>query len=155
MTFVVRQIAAIETQPVRHAVLWPHKPTVASCVIPGDDAPSTLHFGAFAPSGSLVGVCSVFDERSGRFPNALPLSDRVVRLRVMGTLPSVRGKGAGEALIQTVLDAALKRGAAWVWCDAREVAFGFYLRLGFSFHSKVYNVPEIGTHRMMARRVET
>ena len=38
-------------------------------------------------------------------------------------------------------------------CDAREVAFPFYERMGFSFVSGRYEVPAIGPHRMMALKL--
>lgn len=101
----------------------------------------------------MVGVCSLFAQRSDRFPEAIPLNESVYRLRVMGTLPEVRGQGAGAALIASACAEARALGADWLWCDARQVAFGFYERMGFSFLSETYEVPEIGLHRMMARRL--
>ena len=46
-----------------------------------------------------------------------------------------------------------EQGAVWLWCDAREVAFPFYERMGFKFVSEGYHVPEIGPHRMMALKL--
>ena len=37
-----------------------------------------------------------------------------------------------------------------LWCDAREVAFGFYERMGFVFLNDTYDIPDIGPHRTMA-----
>jgi len=37
-----------------------------------------------------------------------------------------------------------------LWCDAREVAFGFYARMGFVFLNDTYDIPDIGPHRTMA-----
>jgi GNAT superfamily N-acetyltransferase len=95
----------------------------------------------------------MFDQRSDRYPSALPEDDVVRRLRVMGTSPEVRGQGAGAALIEAFCAEARLAGAQWVWCDAREVAFGFYERMGFDFRSDAYVVPKIGVHKMMARRL--
>ncbi|MGB1074685.1 MAG: GNAT family N-acetyltransferase [Flavobacteriales bacterium] len=153
MSFVVRKISAEATRPVRHQVLWPHQPAPEACIIENDDDESTRHFGVFLLDGTLVGVCSMFDQRSERYPLALPKDDIVRRLRVMGTLPEVRGQGAGAALIEAFCAEARLLGAHWVWCDAREVAFGFYERMGFTFRSDAYVVPKIGRHKMMARRL--
>ena len=51
----VRRIPSAETRPVRHRVLWPHRPDVASCTIDIDDAPDALHFGAFSPAAEIHG----------------------------------------------------------------------------------------------------
>ena len=151
--WAVREITAEATRPVRHAVLWPHKPDAAACVIAGEEEAGVGHLGAFDGAGRLVGVCSLFPQRSERFPEALPPADPVYRLRVMGTRSEVRGLGAGAALVEEACRWAAGHGAHWLWCDAREVALGFYARMGFGFLSETYDVPEIGPHRMMARRL--
>ena len=52
-----------------------------------------------------------------------------VRLRVMGTLPE-SGLGAGAALIAKAVEEVRFAGRRVLWCDAREVAFGFYSAWG-------------------------
>lgn len=151
--FNARAIAAADTRSIRHRVLWPHKPTPAVCTIDVDFAPHAHHVGAFDATGKHVGVCSLFQQRSERFPAALPIEDEVYRLRVMGTLPEVRGQGAGAAIIRYAADWSRGQGAVWMWCDAREVAFPFYKRMGFAYVSDGYQVPEIGPHRMMALKL--
>ena len=71
----------------------------------------------------------------------------------MGTLPEVRGKGAGAAIVRYAANWSREQGAVWLWCDAREVAFPFYERMGFEFVSEGYHVPDIGPHRMMALKL--
>ncbi len=151
--FTVRQITAAETRPVRHIVLWPHKENVEECVIDVDAAPHAHHVGAFDESGVLVGVCSMFHQRSERFPGAISSDQRVYRLRVMGTLNEVRGQGAGAAIIDYACQWCKSKGVNWIWCDAREIAFPFYEKQGFSFLSELYEVHPVGPHRMMARKL--
>ena len=98
--FEARSIAAAETRSLRHRVLWPHKPSPDVCTIDVDEAEHAHHVGAFNAKGEHVGVCSLFHQRSDRFPEALPVDDDVYRLRVMGTLPEVRGRGAGAAIVR-------------------------------------------------------
>lgn len=147
----VQRIAPAQTCPVRHRVLWPHRPDVASCTIDIDGAPGALHLGAFSPAGELVGVASLFVQRSERFPDALPADAPVHRLRAMGVLPEWRRQRVGEALIEAACDAARANGSHFLWCDAREVALPFYEAQGFRFLSSTYEIPLIGPHRMMAR----
>jgi len=151
--FHVRAIEHHETQVLRHRILWPHKAASHECTIDIDQAAHAHHVGAFNPQGHHVGVCSLFAQRSERYPSVLPLDESVYRLRVMGTLPEVRGQGAGAAIIEYACDWCRKEGASWLWCDAREVAFDFYEKVGFSFVSEPYEVAQIGPHRMMARKL--
>jgi GNAT superfamily N-acetyltransferase len=124
---------------------------VASCTIDIDEAADALHFGAFSPEGDLVGVASLFDQRSERFPDALPADAPVHRLRAMGVLSDWRRQGVGESLIEAACTAARSAGSLYLWCDARQVALAFYEAQGFRFLSSTYEIPLIGPHRMMAR----
>ena len=159
--FEVRVLRPEETRELRHRVLWPHKPSAQQCVIDLDETDHATHLGVFAQddepwgvslkrhAGVLVGVCSLFDQPCIRCK--VPWEDHeALRLRVMGTLPEVRGLGAGAALIAGASDEVLRRGKTVLWCDAREVAFGFYERLGFDFMNEVYELPDVGPHRTMA-----
>jgi GNAT superfamily N-acetyltransferase len=151
--FNVSFISVEETRPLRFRLLWPHKRNVDECIIDIDHTSGARHVGASDGVGQRVGVCSLFDQRSDRFPSAIPMTDSVYRLRVMATTPEVRGEGAGAAIIEFASAWCRQMGVEWLWCDAREVAFGFYQKMGFDFVSGPYQVPNIGTHRMMARRL--
>ena len=50
----------------------------------------------------------------------------------MATDPTVRGPGAGRALVAEGLARVAARGGDLVWCDARVAAVGFYERMGFT-----------------------
>ena len=157
----VKRVSSQDVRALRHRVLWPHKASPDVCVIDLDDAPHAIHLAAFAnqnlpwglaahgQQGSLVGACSLFDQPCERL--AVPGRDgQSMRLRVMGTLPEARGWGAGAALIARAAEEVRSLGKEVLWCDAREVAFGFYQRMGFVFLNDTYDIPDIGPHRTMA-----
>ena len=158
---MVHPIRSQDTQVLRHRVLWPHKPSHEACVLPVDDDPGAVHLGAWKHEevswgirvpglpGSLVGACSLFQQHCDRVNVPWQEGDDL-RLRVMGTLPEARGMGAGAALVRAAAEEALRQGRSMVWCDAREVAFGFYERMGFVFLNDMYHIPDIGPHRTMA-----
>ena len=159
--FEVHVLRPEETRELRHRVLWPHKASVQACVIDVDDADHATHLGVFMAErepwgvcldgreGALVGVCSLFEQPCTRC--AVPWREEdALRLRVMGTVPEVRGQGAGSALIARAVEEVVGRGKSVLWCDAREVAFGFYERLGFGFMNEMYELPDVGPHRTMA-----
>ena len=151
MTIYVKSIAPEDTQSVRHRVLWPHRASVESCTIDIDAAEHARHLGAFSAGGSLLGVLSLFEQRSDRFPHAFDDSVPLYRLRAMGVLPEYRRMGVGESLVNEACGLARQLGAEWLWCDAREVAFAFYEALEFEYLSQPFEIPLIGPHRMMAR----
>lgn len=68
------------------------------------------------------------------------------QLRGMATDPSVRGSGAGRALVTEGLARVAALGGDLVWCDARTTAVGFYERLGFTVVSGPFDKAEIGPH---------
>ena len=159
--FEVHVLRSEETRELRHRVLWPHKPSAQACVIDVDEADHAIHLGVFMAEcmswgvsldgrkGALVGVCSLFDQPCTRC--AVPWGEEdALRLRVMGTLPEVRGQGAGAMLVARATEEVVKRGKSVLWCDAREVAFGFYERLGFDFMNEMFVLPDVGPHRTMA-----
>lgn len=144
--FAVRRIPPSGTWPLRRQVLRPGQPPEAS-MYPGDDAPDTWHFGAYC-DGDCVGIMSLYTEPR---PGAAPPG---YRLRGMATAPHVRGTGAGVALLAAALDHVAARGGGEVWCNARAGAIGFYGRAGFDIVSEPFEIPGIGTHVVMQRRVQ-
>ena len=157
----VERVSSQDVRALRHRVLWPHKPSPDMCVIDLDDAPHAIHLAAFADQdlpwglaahgqqGSLVGACSLFDQPCERLAVSWR-EGQSMRLRVMGTLPEARGWGAGAALIARAAEEVRSLGKEVLWCDARQVAFGFYERMGFVFLNDTYDIPDIGPHRTMA-----
>lgn len=139
----IEPISPEQTRPLRHLVLWPHIAETELCVTDTDFDPGALHLGAFH-NQQLLGVCSLFATHSPKLPHA-----RQYRLRAMATHPDARGLGLGRLLVLEALQRARLLGAEVLWCDAREVAIGFYLKLGFQNIDEWYEVPRIGRHQFM------
>ena len=144
--FEIRRITAEETIPLRHPIL---RAGLAreTAIFPGDEAGSSIHLGAFAEDGQLVGVATL---------HYVPLLDRpdfdsAFQLRGMATAPEVRGQGAGSALVEACVVAAREAGARWVWCNARTPAAGFYSRHGFKITGGIFEIPTAGPHVRMLR----
>ena len=143
----VRVITADESLPLRQAVLRPNRP-IAAAQFPGDDAPTTRHFGAFR-DGQLVGVARVHDAEMPEQPGVPAL-----QLRGMATAPEVRGQGFGRALVFSCLAFARERRVRLLWCNARTSAVGFYRKLGFEITGGEFEVPDVGPHFRMFVRLE-
>jgi GNAT superfamily N-acetyltransferase len=76
------------------------------------------------------------------------------RIRGMATVPEARGRGAGTAVLDTLLRHAIDAGATRVWATVRIGARTLYERAGLTVTSEEFEVPEIGPHVMMERRIE-
>jgi GNAT superfamily N-acetyltransferase len=143
-SFEIRRITAAETISLRHPIL---RAGLAreTAIFPGDEAETSVHLGAFAGDGQLVGVVTL---------HYVPLLDRpdfdpAFQLRGMATLPEVRGQGAGRALVEACVTAAREAGAQWIWCNARTPAAGFYSRHGFKTTGGIFEIPTAGPHVRM------
>jgi len=135
---MVRTISLEETLPLRSAVLRKGLP-LEQCVFPTDNRTGIFHLGCFV-EGQLVCIGTFFPEDhpekgAGGF-----------RLRGMATSPAYAGKGYGAELINFAVNDLSSRNAAYIWCNARSTAVGFYKKSGFEIISEEFEIPGIGPH---------
>ena len=135
--FEVRPVAASETRQLRQEVLRPHQTLEDLAAHEIDDA---FAVGAFEGE-RLVAVGFVAPDGG---PGAW-------RVRGMATAPEARGRGAGRAVLDALVEHALEQDATRVWCNARVPAKSLYERAGFRVTSDVFELPDIGPHVVMER----
>jgi len=120
---------------LRARVLRPGQPLERSHFA-GDDAPGAVHLGAFdGNSGRLIGIATVTQENG-------------LRLRGMAVEEEWRGRGVGAVLVRRVCVVAAAQNAP-LWCNARAVAVGFYVKLGWVVDGERFDLPDIGPHFRM------
>jgi GNAT superfamily N-acetyltransferase len=136
---VIRQISLAQTRPLRHAVLRPHQSLADLERAEPEDAYAV---GAFRGE-ELIAVGFIA-------PHDRPASSW--RVRGMATEPQARGRGAGSAVLQALLDHAQAQNAQLVWCNARVPALSLYERAGFVAASDPFEVAQIGPHVVMEWR---
>ncbi len=147
MTHVdLHSISAVETRLLRSAVLRPFQ-SPEELVYFGDDAPDTLHIGAFH-NGELVGIATVC-----RDPLPGGVDPDVWRLRGMATIAQVRGRGYGRALLERCIEHVANRGGKLLWCNGRKSAAGFYRALGFEVSGGEFEVTGTGPHYQLRREI--
>jgi predicted GNAT family N-acyltransferase len=135
----VAEVPAEAGYPLRRAILRPDGGEPAWA---GDEDPRTVHLGARTADGRLVGVV-----RCSPAPCPYRAGARAPwQLRGMATDPTVRGTGAGRALVADGLARVAAAGGDLVWCDARVPAAGFYERMGFTVVTGEFDKPGIGPH---------
>jgi predicted GNAT family N-acyltransferase len=136
MDVTVEESDADTTYPLWRDVLREGRPVARLA-----DPEGTFHLAARTADGRLAGVV--------RFSPA-PCPWRETRapwqLRGMATGPTVRGTGAGRALVAEGLARVAALGGDLVWCDARLPAVGFYERMGFAVVTERFDKPEGGPH---------
>ncbi|RXV69615.1 GNAT family N-acetyltransferase [Burkholderia stabilis] len=122
--FTIASIEAVQTHPLRATILL--NGDLNACELAGDHAATTLHVGVRDDRSGIVAVASLCEE-----PRDDDRARPAWRLRGMAVDPAVRGMGFGRVLVQVCVRHAEERGAALVWCTARESAYRFYEKLGF------------------------
>ncbi len=118
---------------LRATVLRPSRPEAESHYA-GDDAPTTIHLGAFE-QGHCIGIASLYQEEG-------------LRLRGLAVAPAWQGCGMGAALLNYAQQLAVQIGLP-LWCNARDSAMGFYARQGWQVEGVGFDLPSIGPHHRM------
>ena len=140
----VRRAVPAEVIDVRHAVLREGRPR-ATAIFDGDDHATPRHWVAKL-GDDVVGVVSVMQAEFPDRTATLPTGQVPVRqLRGMATVPSVRGKGIGAAML-TAVQLEL---AEPLWCNARISAAGFYDKHGWQRVGGEFEIPGVGPHVRM------
>lgn len=137
----VELIPAERTRPLRKRVLRPNFDE-ARLVFPGDEVTSTFHVGTLI-GDEVVGIMTVMrDPQPG-------IEAPAWRIRGMATAPEHQGSGFGRAMIERGCGEAWSRDRDAIWCNAREIAFGFYEKLGFVRVGDLFEIDDIGVHSVM------
>ena len=135
MHIELRQIPLDATRALRQEVLRPHLPVEE---LAGHEPAGAVAFGAFADDElAAVGLIGAEGEPGDW------------RVRGMATRPGARGRGAGTAVLQALVEHAIAHGATRVWCNARIRALTLYQRAGFVIASEEFEPPDIGPHYRM------
>jgi len=129
-----------DTRELRQAVL---RPNMTLEQLARHEAPDAYAVGVYDDT-ALVAVGFVAPESSE------PGSWRV---RGMATVPGLRGRGAGTKVLEALVTHAIEHGARRIWCNARIPARTLYERAGFEVVSEQFELPEIGPHFVMERRL--
>ena len=144
--YSIKQIPSKDTFAVRLPVLRPGKP-VESCIFEGDDLPSTVHFGIF-DNENLAGIVSVFEAATPLLPQ-----QKQFQLRGMAVLDTYQKKGLGDLLVKAAEDYIKSAQAETIWFNAREIAVGFYDKMGYKITGDPFTISDIGIHYVMYRNI--
>lgn len=135
----LKEIDTTATYTVRHPVLRNGLP-IESCAFDFDDAPSTMHLGAFE-NDRLIGVLTlIFKTQS-------------VQLRGMAVLEQFQGQGVGKQLIVHAENYVKRQNIQTIWMNARRIAVPFYKACGYKKQGESFELAHGGTHWKMIKNL--
>jgi phosphoribosylformimino-5-aminoimidazole carboxamide ribotide isomerase len=111
----IEQITPELTWRLRHDVLYPSLKLIEMEM---EQDTYGMHFGAFNDI-KLAGVVSLFQNGTD------------FQFRKLAVDPDFQHMGIGTSLLSYITDHAIKNGGTRIWCNARDTAIGFYLKLGY------------------------
>lgn len=145
---IVKAVPEEVTLPLRQSVLRPHW-TLDELARARHAGPDALWCAAYDDAGQVVGTGSVSRDSPPWAPD-----EPAWRIRAMAVAGDRRGRGIGSAVLAALLDYVRSHGGGLTWCNARTAAQGVYARAGFAPVGEVFELPDIGPHVTMTRRVD-
>lgn len=146
MSIDFKYISSAETKDLRHLVLRQGKPR-SSCEMQGDELESTKHIGAFLDS-RCIGVLSLFLAKTDKLVDSFQY-----QLRGMAVHPEYQRQNIGKKLVLYSEKELKKMNTEIIWCNARENAVRFYEKLDFKVISDQFEIPDIGPHYVMFKKL--
>lgn len=144
----IEQIMAAQTIDLRTRILRPGQP-VEICHYPEDNLSTTFHLGAFvtfATGDRIIAANGTFMKDAHKF---FPEAKNPYRLRGMATDHSYRGMGLGSKILQQGEMLLKVMNCDLLWFNAREIAFPFYEKNGFTIIGDMFDIPGAGPHKVM------
>lgn len=144
--YQIEFISSEQTLELRQKNLKPFL-SISECANPEDNLIETKHLGLIY-NEKIVSVVTIFPQAHPDFSCGLPY-----RLRGMASDVNYRGQGFGSVLLMTAFDYLKDKKCDLLWCNARLKAMNFYKNNGFIVHSDIFELPQIGPHRVMYKRI--
>ena len=142
----IRFIKPSQTHALRQLVLYPGR-AMEDCAYPQDGMAAGFHLGVFVKD-EVVAIGSFFPEKYEALKGW-----KQFRLRGMAVRGDHRKHGAGRRILGFAIEHLRAQQCDLLWCNAREAAFEFYTRMGFTKHGELFDIPGIGAHSVMYKRI--
>lgn len=143
---LIQLISPEQTYHLRHKVLRPHQ-NFDAVKYADDFSADAFHVGALI-DGRIVGIATFAREIHAPVEKIHP-SKNPYRLRGMATDFDFHGQGIGAAVMHFSFAQLRERQCDLLWCNARKIAFPFYEKLDFKYIGEMFEMPDIGPHKVM------
>lgn len=97
----------------------------------------------------MIAVISVFEVK-----NKLFFEEAQFQIRGMAVLGEFQKKGFGEQLLKYCENQIRIKNGELIWFNARETAVGFYKKSGYKIMGELFEIPDIGNHYLLFKRIE-
>lgn len=148
MNITLKHITALQTIDLRTRILRPGQP-IEICHYAEDNLSSTFHLGAFVTLENgehVIAANGTFMKDTNKF---FPEARNPYRLRGMATDLPYRDLGLGSQILQQAEMLLKVMNCDLLWFNARENAFSFYEKNGFSIVGDMFDIPGAGAHKVM------
>ena len=145
--FNIRRCSVNQIIGLRQRILRPNMP-LKKARFPKDTKGETFHVGIFTTDGTEQVICcaSFMAERLAK--------EVAWKMRGMATATEYEHRGLGRKLLEWSENAIrLKSESRLLWCNARLSAIGFYRKMGWDIVSLQFNIPGVGPHHRMMKRL--
>ena len=152
-----RRVPAEAVRPLRTRILRPG--WVDRLATYDQDETVAVHVAAYRAGDSEPhGVGTVYaepppDANRDEIPADAYAPGAAWRLRGMATSEEARGSGLGRVVLEECFAIVREADGRVLWCNARVGAIPFYRRLGLACVGPEFDIPPIGPHYVMWRRV--
>lgn len=146
MEYKVKEVSVDDILPIRSAELREGIDTEL-CRFDEDNEIDTIHLGLFY-EGQIIGCLTVIRKQHEAFtePNQH-------QYRGMAVKKAYQGNATGNLLLNKADRLVLARNARFIWIHARKRALNFYRRNGYSVVGSSFDIPGIGAHYLMSKRL--
>lgn len=143
----IKKVVAKEVRPLRHSELRKGQ-DFSTTSYDRDNEKNTFHLGVFLEN-NIVSCSTFYPEQTDKIP-----SKNAYRLRGMATDSSYLRKGYGDQIMQEAFQILKSKECDLLWCNARLIAVPFYQSVGFQEVGELFDIPEIGPHYYMYKRIK-
>jgi len=141
----IKEITATKTHALRIKIL--RKGIAQNYIFKEDYSPSSFHLGAFTEA-KCIGIASFIEKEHPHFGYK-----KSYQLRGMAIEQNQQKKGIGKQLLEKSIAILQEKKTKILWCNAREVAVSFYKKQDFSIVGKAFDIPTIGMHYLMYKKI--
>ena len=146
MKIKIEKISPEMVIDVRHSVLRVGQ-KIKTAEFDNDYNHRTVHFGGII-NDKVISVATIF-------PDFINSGYKIWQLRGMATLPNYQNRGIGTKLLNKCEIYINLYAGHTIWCNARINAINFYLKNKFVIIGEKFEIPIIGLHYKMEKKLVT
>lgn len=143
---LIKKIKSEKTYPLRIEIL--RNGIAENYHFVGDNLKTTFHLGAY-DNDLLIGIVTFIKKEHPKLNDTSSY-----QLRGMAVSQKLQKQGTGKLLVRESYRFLKDKKCNLLWCNAREIAVGFYHNLEFTIIGDHFQIPKIGKHFTMFKSLK-